>query len=151
MKSALLGLLPDSTVVGLLHEVSPLHELENLVNEDDRCTPPQHDLPLAPAKWHNAKHILQDRCVQQAEVENHGQGDGVDEDHVLPERQSEERLGRRKCVHGIQHLDHHENGKRDGGSGLGVGIREDVAANRGEQGATAVEVGLERLSVLAAV
>jgi len=75
-------------------------------------------------------------------VESHGQSDGVDEDHVLPEGQGKERLGRRKCVHGVQHLNDHEDGKRDGRGGLGGGIREDVAANRGEDSAAAVEVGL---------
>ena len=83
---ALLSLLPDGASVGLLHEESPLHELENLVDEDDRCAPPQNNLPLAPAERHDAEHVLQDRGVEEGEVKSHGKSDGVDEDHVLPER-----------------------------------------------------------------
>lgn len=92
-ETLLLSLLPDGAVVGLLHEESPLHELEDLVDEDDWCAPPQHNLPLAPAERYDAEHVLQDRGVEEGEVESHGKGDGVDEDHVLPERQGEERLG----------------------------------------------------------
>ena len=75
-------------------------------------------------------------------MEGHGQGDGVDEDHVLPQRKGQEGLGGGEGVHGVQHLDDHEDGKRDGRGGLGGGIREDVAADRREDGAAAVEVSL---------
>ena len=146
--SHLLDLGPDdATRVGLLHEESPLHEFEDLVDEDDGSAPVEHNLPLAPAERHNSEHVLQDGGVEEGEVESHGKSNGVNEDHVLPERQGKERLGRRKCVHGVEHLNNHENGKRDSRSGPGGGIGEDVAANRWEDGAAAMEVGLEGLLV----
>jgi len=68
----LLDLGPDdATRVGLLHEESPLHELEHLVDEDDGSAPPEHNLPLAPAERHDAEDILKDWGVEETEVEGH--------------------------------------------------------------------------------
>ena len=140
---SLLDLRPNNTTrISLLHEESPLHELENLVDEDDRGAPPEHNFPLAPAERHDAEDVLQDRSVEEAEVEGHGEGDGVDEDHVLPQGEGEEGLGGREGVHGVEHLDDDEDGERDGRGCFGGGVGEDVAADRGEDGAAAVEVGL---------
>ena len=141
-RKALLGLLPDGAVVSLLHEESPLHELKDLVNENNRCAPPQHDLPLAPAERHNAEDILQDGSVEESEVKSHGKSDGVDEDHVLPQRKGQEGLGGGEGVHGVQHLDDDEDGERDGRGCLGGCVGEDVATDRREYGAAAVEVSL---------
>ena len=75
-------------------------------------------------------------------MEGHGQGDGVDEDHVLPQRKGQEGLGGGEGVHGVQHLDDDEDGEGDGRGCLGGCVGEDVATDRREDGAAAVEVSL---------
>lgn len=47
-------------------------------------------------------------------MQGHRQRDGVDEDHVVPKRESEKRFAGRQCVHGVEHLNNDENRKRDG-------------------------------------
>lgn len=43
-------------------------------------------------------------------MEHHGQSDGIDKDHVVPERQGEKRFTRRECVHGVEHLNDNQAG-----------------------------------------
>ena len=75
-------------------------------------------------------------------MEDHGEGDGVDEDHGVPEWQGEEGFRRGEGVHGVEHFDDDENGEGDGRGGLGRVIGEHRAADLWEGGAAAVEVGL---------
>ena len=56
----------------------------------------------------NAEETLQEWNVEECKVQSHREADGVYEDHVLPQRQGEQRLGRREGVHGVKHLDYDE-------------------------------------------
>lgn len=46
-------------------------------------------------------------------MQGHRQCDGVDEYHVVPEREGEKRFTRRESVHGVKHLNNDEDRKRD--------------------------------------
>ena len=63
--------------IGLWHVNRSLHELENLINEDDWRAPSEHKLPVRPLEWDNAKDALQEGSVEKDKVEYHGQSDGV--------------------------------------------------------------------------
>lgn len=76
-------------------------------------------------------------------MKGHGQSDGVDQHGVVAQEESQERLAGGQGVHGVQHLNHHEDGKRDGGCRLGHVVAEHVATNLGELSRALVEVGLE--------
>lgn len=78
----------------LLHEEHALHKLEAFVDENDRTAPAEHEFPLAPSQWHDAEDGLQNGRVEQSKVKRHAETDCVNEDHVLPQRQREQRFGR---------------------------------------------------------
>lgn len=44
-------------------------------------------------------------------MQRHGQGDGVDEHHVLPQGECEEGLAGREGIHGVEHLDDDQDGE----------------------------------------
>ena len=76
--------------IGLWHVDCSLQELENLINENDRRTPPEHELPVRPLEGNNAKDTLQEGSVEKDKVQDHRQSNGVDQDHVLPKRKCQE-------------------------------------------------------------
>ena len=75
-------------------------------------------------------------------MQHHGQRDGVDEYHVVPEWQREQGFAGGEGVHGVQHLDNYEDGERDGGGSFGAVIAEDLAADFRELGGALVKVRL---------
>lgn len=64
------------------------------VDLHDRRTDDEHGLPLSPVERQDRKQALEERRVQQGEVEGHGQCNGIDEHHVLPQGQREQGLAR---------------------------------------------------------
>lgn len=77
----------------LLHDEGSLGELETLVDEDDGGAPPEYHLPSCPAKRHDTEDTLKERSVEEGKVKDHGKTDGVNENHVLPERKGKKGLG----------------------------------------------------------
>ena len=104
-----------------------LHILQALVDQDDRRANPQYCFPLVPAERGDAEEALEEGDVEDHEVEDHGEGDGVDELHVLPEWHGDEGFGGGEGVHGVEHFDDDEDGEGDGGGGFGAGGGEDRA------------------------
>lgn len=109
-----------------------------------RCTDHQHGLPLVPVQRQDGEQALQEGDVEDGEVEGHGEGDRVDEHGIVAQEESQERLAGGQGVHRVQHLNHYENGERDGGGGLGHIIAEHLTSNLGELRGALVEVGLKR-------
>lgn len=56
------------------------------LNLHDRRTDRQHRLPLTPVQRRDGEQTLQERDVQQREVQNHAERDSVHKHHVLPQR-----------------------------------------------------------------
>lgn len=77
-------------------------------------------------------------------MKEHGQSDGVDKHRVVAQEERQEGLARGQRVHGIEHLNHHEDGKRHGGGRLAHVVAEHLASNFGELRGTLVVVGLNR-------
>lgn len=79
-------------------------------------------------------------------MEEHREGDGVDQHGIVAQEEGQERLARRQGVHGIQHLNHHENGERDRRRRLGHVVAEHLTSDLGELRGALVEVGLQQIS-----
>lgn len=103
-------------------------------------------LPLGPVQRQNGKQALQEGDVENGKVEQHREGDGVDQHGVVAQEEGQERLARRQGVHGIQHLNHHENGERDRRRGLGHIVAKHLTSDLGELRGALVEVGLQEIS-----
>ena len=73
-------------------------------------------------------------------MQHHGEDNSVDEHHVVPQEESEEGFTRGQGVHGIQHLNNHQDGQRDRRGRLGHVVGEHLAADLRELGGTLVEV-----------
>ena len=41
-------------------------------------------------------------------MKDHGQSNGIDQDHVVPKRKSQKRFARGEGVHGVKHLDNYQ-------------------------------------------
>lgn len=74
-------------------------------------------------------------------MQHHREDNRVHEHHVVPQEEGQQRLAGRERIHGIQHLDDHQDGQRDRRRGLGHVVGEHVAADLGELGRALVEVG----------
>lgn len=142
-----LGFLPPH-FDHLDHEIIPLHILQHLIDQDDRRRPAQHNIPFRPSQRHDSEDPLQHRRVEQDEMEDHGQCNGVDQYHVIPEWKRHKGLGRRERVHGVKHLDHDKNRKGDCRSGACRLIGEYIAVDFGEERGAFVEVCLHFVLVL---
>jgi hypothetical protein len=79
------AVLHDVVDVRRLDEELALEEFEYLVKRDDGQADVQHGLPLVPVERHDAEETLQEGHVEERKVQGHGQTDGVDEHHVLPQ------------------------------------------------------------------
>ena len=75
-------------------------------------------------------------------MEDHGQDNGIDEFHVLPDRKSDERLRLRQGVAGIEHLNHHEDGERNSRGTLGHMIGKHLTSDIRKLSRALVEVCL---------
>lgn len=111
------------------------------MNLHNRSADDDHGLPLCPVQGQNGKEGLKDGSVEKGEVQGYGQSNGIDEHHVLPHRERQERLAGGKGVHGVEHFNDDQDGERDSRTGLGHVVREHGAANLRELGRAAVEVG----------
>lgn len=84
-----------------------------LGDSHDRRADKKHSLPFCPVQGQNGEQTLKEGNVQDSEMEGHGEGDSVDQHGVVLQEESEERRARRQSVHGVQHFNHDEDGKRD--------------------------------------
>jgi len=89
----------------------------------------QDSFPFSPVQRQDREEGLQEGDVEDGEVKEHGQGDGVDEHRVVAEEEGEKRFTGGERIHGVQHLNHDQNGKGDGRGGLGHIVAEHLAAN----------------------
>ena len=126
---------------------SPLHERNQAKaekkigkNSHNRQTNHHHSPPLRHIKGHDREQRLQERGIEQREMQHHGQRDGVDEDHVIPQREREQGFAGGEGVHGVEHLDDDEDGEGDSGGCFGAVVGEDLAAQVWELGGAGVEV-----------
>src|SRR5690242_3027974 len=143
-RSSLL-LLQPSILLGIvdmrrLDEEPALEELQPLIERNDRQTDVQHSLPFVPVQRDDAEKTLQEGHVEERKVQRHGKADSVDEHHVLPQRQGNQRLGGAEGVHSVEHLDDDKDGKRDGGGGLRGRVGEHRAPDLRELCGAAMEV-----------
>ena len=123
--------------------ISVLFESDIWGTEEDlhnRCADDDHGLPLGPVQGQNGEEGLKDGSVEKSEVQGHGQSNGIDKHHVLPNGEGQERLARGEGVHGVEHLNDDQDRERDSRAGLGHIVGEHGAANLRELGRTAVEV-----------
>lgn len=93
----------------------PHHLKRGIKNLHDRRTDRHNSLPLISIQRDDAEQTLQERNIQQGKVQRHTETDGVDEHHVLPQWQRQQRLGAAQRVHSIEHLNDDKDGERDGG------------------------------------
>jgi hypothetical protein len=56
-------------------------------NLHDRRAEPQNRPPFGPVHGPNGEEGLQHRSIEEGAVQCHGEGDGIDKHHVLPQRQ----------------------------------------------------------------
>ena len=85
----------------------------------------------------------EERNIQDGKMQQHTQRDCCDEVRVSPHRQAQETLVLRQRVHGVEHLDGHENRQTHRRRSVRHDVREHITANFGEFGRALVEVTLK--------
>lgn len=73
-------------------------------------------------------------------MQDHAEADCVDENHVLPQGQREQRFTGRERIHGVQHLNDDKDGQRDGGGIVCAVVGKHVAVDAGAKGGARVEM-----------
>ena len=81
-------------------------------------------------------------------MQEHAQGNGANQVHVLPQGQAKQTLVLRERVHGVEHLDRDQDRKAHRRCAVGHFIGEHAAANFGELGEAFVEVCLKKGVIL---
>lgn len=62
------------------------------MNLHNRSTDGNNCLPFQNVQRHDGEQALKEGNIDEGKMQSHGQSDGINEHHVLPKRQSEERL-----------------------------------------------------------
>mmetsp|Transcript_20163 Transcript_20163/g.57010 ORF Transcript_20163/g.57010 Transcript_20163/m.57010 type:complete len:231 (-) Transcript_20163:331-1023(-) len=111
----------------LAREADPRHELQHLVDEDEREGEAHDELPVVSVERAHAEDPLVEGVVQDGEVNDDGAADGEDQPRIPPRRHLHQRAELRQRRKRVQHLDHDEHRQRQRGglhlAGCEVGAR----------------------------
>jgi len=102
-------------------------ELEGFIEDQDGERDPENGAPFLGIESSGVEDALEERNIENDEVEDEREGAGSQDPDVAPRRDDEERLIFREGVQSVEHFDQDENGQRDS---RGASIMEDVASTR---------------------